>query len=59
MFLQPVITAKDYTQNRKGFEATIWDADGNEVASIVYRPTRPLPCGAKVWIETRLEVTVE
>lgn len=25
---------------------------------LVYRPTRPLHCGARVWVETMAEVTV-
>lgn len=55
----PVLTVKDYKQNRKGNRAVIRDKDGNEVARLVYRPYKPLPCGAKVWIETQLEVEVE
>lgn len=50
----PVITVKDYKENRKGFEAVI----GNGIARVVYAPDNPLSCGAKVWIETREEVTV-
>ena len=54
----PVLTVKDYKQNRKGNEATIKDAEGNVVAKLVYRPDKPLSCGAKVWIETELNVEV-
>ncbi|MGB1975006.1 MAG: hypothetical protein ACPHQD_13295 [Vibrio toranzoniae] len=51
----PVLTVKDYKQNRKGNEAII--KNGNDiVARLVYRPDKPLPCGAKVWIETELQV---
>jgi len=32
--------------------------DGEVLASIVYRPDNPLPCGARVWIETELDVAV-
>jgi len=35
------------------------DKDGNEVARIVYQPEKPLSCGARVWIETQLEVRTE
>jgi len=56
---KPVITVKDYKQNRKGNGAVILDNHGNEVARVVYRPYHPLKCGAKVWIETQLEVEVE
>jgi hypothetical protein len=30
--------------------------DGEVVASVIYSPDKPLSCGAKVWIETELEV---
>lgn len=54
----PVITVKDYKQNRKGDEAEILDKRGVVVARIVYRPDKPLSCGAKCWIETELEVRI-
>lgn len=56
---KPVITVKNYKENRLGNRAVILDKLGREVAKIVYRPYKPLPCGAKVWIETELEVEVE
>lgn len=54
----PVLTVKDYKKNRRCNEATIKDAKGNVVAKLVYRPDKPLSCGAKVWIETELNVEV-
>jgi hypothetical protein len=54
----PVITAKDYRQNRKGNDVQILDEAGRVVARIVYRPEQPLDCGAHVWIETTQEVVV-
>lgn len=54
----PVITAKDYTQNRKGSEAIIYGPTGEEVARVVYRPEHPLSCGAVLWIETKERVEV-
>lgn len=51
---KPVITAKDYKQNRLRFEAEI---DGP--CRIVYSPDKPLACGAKVWIETTAGVRVK
>ena len=30
--------------------------DGKALVKIIYSPDKPLPCGAKVWIETELEV---
>ena len=56
---KPVLTVKDYKRNRKGNTATLKDADGNTVATLVYRPDNPLSCGAKVWIETELDVDVQ
>lgn len=53
----PVITVKDYKQNRKVNHAAVVDADGKALVKIIYSPDKPLPCGAKVWIETELEVT--
>jgi hypothetical protein len=53
----PVITVKDYKQNRKCNEVDILN-DGQVVARVVYSPKKPLSCGAKVWIETELEVRV-
>ena len=53
----PVITVKDYKQNRKCNEVDILN-DGQVVARVVYSPKKPLSCGAKVWIETDLEVRV-
>lgn len=53
---KPVITVKDYKENRKTNTASIVDKNGDVVASIIYSPDKPLPCGAKVWIETELTV---
>ena len=43
----PVLTCKTYKSNNYGHEVYI---DGP--CRIVYRPDKPLPCGAHVWIET-------
>lgn len=51
----PVITVKDYKQNRKANGARIL-YNGECIARIVYSPNKPLACGAKVWIETECEV---
>ena len=55
---RPVLTAKTYKDNRKGQTAVIHDRDGNPVARVVYRPDKPLDCGARCWIETDCSVTV-
>ena len=52
----PVLTVKTYKTNDYVRQARIIDQQGQEVARIVYRPDKPLSCGAKCWIETTLEV---
>jgi hypothetical protein len=52
----PVLTVKDYKQNRKCNSAVIKDSNNNVVAKLIYSPDKPLACGAKVWIETELKV---
>ena len=49
----PVITVKTYKSNDYGHEVQI---DGP--CSVIYRPDKPLSCGAKVWIETQAGVVV-
>lgn len=52
----PVLTCKTYKDNVYAHEAIIRDEHGNEVARVIYRPEKPLSCGAHVWIETNLTV---
>ena len=54
----PVLTVKTYKSNDYGHEAVIYDPDGREAARVIYRPHKPLSCGAQVWIETQNEVSV-
>ena len=54
----PVISAKTYKDNVYGHYAMILDESGNVVAKLIYRPHSPLPCGAKVWIETDNDVHI-
>jgi len=54
----PVITCKTYKENRYANELVIFDAHGVECAKIIYRPDKPLSCGAKVWIETKNEIKI-
>ena len=51
----PVITVKDYLNNRKSNTAEI-KHKGVVVARVVYSPDKPLSCGAKVWVETECDV---
>lgn len=56
---RPVLTVKTWRENRKGQTASVVDEDGRVVCLVVYRPEAPLPCGARVWIETELTVEVD
>ena len=51
---KPVITVKTYKDNRYAKEVYV---DGP--CKIIYRPDKPLSCGAKVWIETQANVSLE
>jgi hypothetical protein len=55
---KPVLTVKTYKSNDYAHEAVIRDANGVEVARVVYRPDNPLSCGAHVWIETTNTVEI-
>ena len=48
---EPVLTCKTYKSNDYAHEVMI---DGP--SRIIYRPNKPLSCGARVWIETESEV---
>jgi len=50
---KPVLTVKTYRDNNYVSEVEI---KGN--SKIIYSPDKPLPCGAKVWIETESEVVL-
>lgn len=52
----PVLTVKTYKSNDYAHEAVIYGQDGKEAARVIYRPNKPLTCGAHVWIETQGEV---
>ena len=53
---KPCLTVKTYKSNEYAHEAIIVDALGRELARVVYRPHRPLGCGARCWIETTNKV---
>ena len=48
---EPVITCKTYKTNDYAHTVEI---DGP--CKVVYSPDKPLPCGAKVWVETHAPV---
>lgn len=54
---RPVVSIKTGRGNTVAHECEIRDEAGRVVATVVYRPDRPLACGARLWIETDLEVT--
>ncbi len=49
---RPVLTVKDYKENRKCNEVEF------TAGRVVYSPDKPLSCGAKVWIETEQQVKI-
>lgn len=42
-----------------GHEVELLDRQGAVVARFIYDPENPLLCGARLWLETELEVRVE
>lgn len=48
---RPCLTVKTYNANTYAHEVEV-----NGPCRIVYRPNKPLACGARVWIETEAEV---
>lgn len=51
---EPVITVKTYKENVYGYTAELQGP-----CQVIYRPRKPLSCGAKVWIETEDPVLVD
>ena len=49
----PVLTVKTSKSNTYGHKVVI-----HGPSKIVYRPNKPLSCGARVWIETESKVEV-
>lgn len=50
---EPTLTVKRGKRNTYAHDVVI-----NGPSRVVYRPDKPLGCGAKVWIETEAEVTI-
>lgn len=55
---EPVLTIKTHKSNKYGSEVVIYGQDGKEAARLVYRPDKPLSCGATVWIESENKVEI-
>jgi hypothetical protein len=51
---EPVITVKTSKSNTYAHEVDVLGP-----SKIIYRPDKPLSCGAKVWIETEEEVKIK
>jgi len=51
---KPVITVKTSSSNTYGNEVEI-----HGPSKVVYSPDNPLPCGARLWIETTSEVDIK
>ena len=51
----PVLTVKTYKENNYAHEAVLKTKDGVEIAKVIYRPHKPLSCGARVWIEVNTD----
>ena len=49
--LVPVLTTKTSKTNTYSDRVSIVDGNGNVVARVIHSPTKPLSCGARVWIE--------
>ena len=52
--LEPVITVKTYKNN-----VYCTEVSGDGPFKVVYRPEKPLKCGAVCWIETEGEITID
>ena len=50
----PVLTVKTYKSNTYAKEVDILGK-----SKLVYKPNKPLPCGAKVWIETEEKIILD
>ena len=48
---EPVLTCKTYKSNDYAHEVVI-----HGPCKVVYRPSKPLACGARVWIETESKI---
>jgi len=51
---EPVITVKTSKSNNYAHEVKI-----EGPSKVVYSPDKPLPCGARVWIETEEKVVLD
>ena len=52
---EPVLTVKTYKDNNYAHEAVLKTKGGVEIAKVIYRPHKPLSCGARVWREVNTD----
>jgi hypothetical protein len=57
--MAPTLSVKTYKANHYTKHVLIKDGRGRVIAQIVYRPFKPLSCGATVWIEVLDSTNVE
>ena len=50
------ITVQTSGGSHKASRVSILDSNGTPVATFIYRPAKPLSCGASLWIETTAEL---
>jgi len=55
---EPPLTVQHHTGPKRTSRVDLLDETGEVVASLIYRPRNPLSCGARVWLETKLEVSL-
>ena len=56
---KPPVIARYKSRHKAGFNANtvnVVDEEGRTVCQVVYRPDKPLNCGATAWIETPLKL---
>ena len=52
----PVLTCKTYKDSKQTNTAILVDDNAAELGRFVYRPDKPLSCGAHVWFETQFKI---
>ena len=52
------LTVKNYKKNTYGSRVEVLDKEGNVVCEVLYTPSKPLSCGAEVYVQTSSEVRV-
>lgn len=48
---EPPIVIRTYKSKEYRNRVVIFGADNEPAAEVIYSPDKPLPCGARVWIE--------